>query len=373
MMTNPSMFRMDQPFLCQLPDEILQDRIIALLPLADKAALRCTSKLLYDISTRPFYRHISLSVIPQIIKCCKVLIGKPAFAGVVREFIISSPQRRLDGPLFVSFLRLFRRTVVLLHRVTVLELNIFVGITDGPVPLILSEHCLFPLLRVLRILDMSILSPAFLHHHPTLEHLGLKQILCPCELPVSDANRVFVPRLRTFIGPFKLLPFLIPNSAVFHAALMCGHILPGQRWVNLMMCLRKSRSPIWIFECHMRAFQKDMMFSMSYLPELRVLRLLDQYVWTEREVRDMLLGLGALKTVLPNLRHLESIELLLIKGPPNLIPNVDVIRNIISDFGENCPSLKHMAMYGLVWKRQSNNDWTQVTHGGPIEISISIA
>ena len=58
----------------------------------------------------------------------------------------------------------------------------------------------------------------------------------------------------------------------------------------------------------------------------------------------MLLGLGALKTVLPNLRHLESIELLLIKGPPNLIPNVDVIRNIISDFGENCPSLKHMAM-----------------------------
>ena len=297
------MFRSDQPFLCQLPDEILQDRIITLLPLADQAALRCTSKLLYDISTRPFYRHVSLSAIPQIIKLCKVLTAKPAFASAVREFIVSSPKcvingnehsvlpdriprlsnirRRLDGPLFISFLRIFSRTVALLHRVTILELNIFVGITNGPVPLILSEKCMFPLLRVLRILDISILSPAFLHRHPTLEHLGLKQILCPCETLFSEANRVFFPKLRTFIGPVKLLPFIIPNSAVFHAALMCGHILPEQRWVNLMLCLRKSRSPIWIFECHMRAFQQNMMFSMSYLPELRVLRLLDKYVWTE--------------------------------------------------------------------------------------------
>jgi hypothetical protein len=184
---------------------------------------------------------------------------------------------------------------------------------------------------------------------------------------------VFFPKLRTFIGPVKLLPFIIPNSAVFHAALMCGHILPEQRWVNLMLCLRKSRSPIWIFECHMRAFQQNMMFSMSYLPELRVLRLLDKYVWTEPEARDMLLGLGALKAVLPHLRHLESIELLLVKGPPNLIPNVNFVRGLVSDFGENCPSLKHMAMYGLVWKRQSNNDWTQVAHVGAIEILIPIA
>jgi hypothetical protein len=58
----------------------------------------------------------------------------------------------------------------------------------------------------------------------------------------------------------------------------------------------------------------------------------------------MLLGLGALKAVLPHLRHLESIELLLVKGPPNLIPNVNFVRGLVSDFGENCPSLKHMAM-----------------------------
>jgi hypothetical protein len=58
----------------------------------------------------------------------------------------------------------------------------------------------------------------------------------------------------------------------------------------------------------------------------------------------MLVGLGALKRVLPQLRHLQSIELLLVEGPPNLRPNTEQILGIVSDFGDNCPSLKHMAM-----------------------------
>jgi hypothetical protein len=162
-----------------------------------------------------------------------------------------------------------------------IDLNIFLGISDGRFPLILGEQCMFPLLRELKVLDMSLLSPSFLHRHPTLEYLGLRQILCPCELPPEHRGGVS-PKLRTFIGPFKLLPLVIPNSAVFHAGLMCGHILPMQRWVNLMLCLRQSRAPIWVFECHMRAFQKDMMLTMGhYLPDLRVLRLLDKHVWTE--------------------------------------------------------------------------------------------
>lgn len=87
------MFRKDQPFLCQLPDEILQDRIIALLPPADQAALRRTSKLLYDITTRPLYRYVSLSTIPQILKFCIVLTAKPAFAGAVRAFVVTGRPR----------------------------------------------------------------------------------------------------------------------------------------------------------------------------------------------------------------------------------------------------------------------------------------
>jgi hypothetical protein len=104
----------------------------------------------------------------------------------------------------------------------------------------------------------------------------------------------------------------------------------------------------------------------------------------------MLNGLGALKTVLPQLRHLQSIELLLIDAPPNLIPNTDLIQGVVLDFGYHCPSLKHMAMCewlfffllntsakrvlildGLVWARQEKNVWRQVTHGGRIQIAIA--
>ena len=87
----PSMFRRDQPLLHQLPDEVLQDRIITLLPSSDQAAVRRTSKLLYNVSTRPFFRYLSLSEIPQIVKCCKVLTAKPEFADAVRELIVVGP------------------------------------------------------------------------------------------------------------------------------------------------------------------------------------------------------------------------------------------------------------------------------------------
>jgi hypothetical protein len=84
------MFRKDQPFLYQLPDEVLQDRIIALLSTTDQAAVRRTSKLLYNISTHSFYRYLLLSDVPQILKCCRVLVAKPAFAKAVRLFVISN-------------------------------------------------------------------------------------------------------------------------------------------------------------------------------------------------------------------------------------------------------------------------------------------
>jgi hypothetical protein len=58
----------------------------------------------------------------------------------------------------------------------------------------------------------------------------------------------------------------------------------------------------------------------------------------------MLVGLSALKTVLPQLRHLQSIELLLVERPPEVFPNAELIQTIVSDFGDSCPSLKHMAM-----------------------------
>ena len=86
------MFRKGQPLLHQLPDEVLQDRIITLLPSADQAAVRRTSKLLYNMSTRPFFRYLSLSEIPQIVKCCKVLTAKPEFADAVRELIVAGPR-----------------------------------------------------------------------------------------------------------------------------------------------------------------------------------------------------------------------------------------------------------------------------------------
>ena len=170
-------------------------------------------------------------------------------------------RRKFDGPIFRSFMDIFSQTIPLLHGVTRLHLNIFIEIAEGFVPIILGEHCVFPQLRELRLLDMGILSPAFLRRHPTLEHLALGQILCPCELaPLGELTGI-VPKLKTFLGPFKLLPHVIPNSTVFHVGLMCGHILPGQRWVNLMLCLRKSRAPIWVFECHMRAFQVLIVYS----------------------------------------------------------------------------------------------------------------
>jgi len=56
----------------------------------------------------------------------------------------------------------------------------------------------------------------------------------------------------------------------------------------------------------------------------------------------MLLGFSALKEILPQLQHLQSIELLLVEGPPNLSPNTQEIQGIVSSFRDDCLSLKHM-------------------------------
>ena len=91
-MTPPrSMFRRDRPILFQLPDEILQDRIMTLIPRPDLASLRLTSKLMYTLSTRSLYRILDFKSPAQIVKCCKVLIANPAYAELVRVFDICGP------------------------------------------------------------------------------------------------------------------------------------------------------------------------------------------------------------------------------------------------------------------------------------------
>ena len=46
---------MDQCFFYKLPNEILQDKLMVLLPQSDLAAIRRASTLLYDLSTRALY------------------------------------------------------------------------------------------------------------------------------------------------------------------------------------------------------------------------------------------------------------------------------------------------------------------------------
>jgi hypothetical protein len=80
-------------FLYDLPDEILHDQIVHMLPQSDLAALRRASKLFYDFSTRPLYRRISLTKLPQLVKCCKTLTN-PNFnaAELVHAFMIDIPK-----------------------------------------------------------------------------------------------------------------------------------------------------------------------------------------------------------------------------------------------------------------------------------------
>lgn len=186
-------------------------------------------------------------------------------------------RRQLNSSMLPSCLRLFSRTVRLLRRVVHLDLNVFIGMGS---PFILDDSCEFSRLRNLKLSDMSVISPSFLRRHQMLEHLAVRHIICPCEAPLSTTHMIHLPNLKSYIGPLKLIPLIIPGSSICHAGLLCGHNLPASRWVGLMLHLRQSRAPIWVFECHMRAFQKDMMFAIGkYLPDLRVLRLVDQYVW----------------------------------------------------------------------------------------------
>ena len=79
---------MDQCFLYQLPNEILQDKVMVLLPQSDLAVIRRTSTLLYDLSTRALYRRISVTKPSQLVKCCKTLVDTKLRVEMVHEFVI---------------------------------------------------------------------------------------------------------------------------------------------------------------------------------------------------------------------------------------------------------------------------------------------
>jgi hypothetical protein len=88
---------MDQCFLYKLPNEILQDKLMVLLPKSDLAAIHRASTLLYDLSTRALYRRISLTKSSQLVRCCKTLVGTNFRVEVVHEFVIDIPRSVCPG------------------------------------------------------------------------------------------------------------------------------------------------------------------------------------------------------------------------------------------------------------------------------------
>jgi hypothetical protein len=84
--------RMDQCILYQLPNEILQDKLMVILSQSDLAAIRQASTLLYDLSTRALYRRIYLTRPSQVVKCCKTLVDTKFHVEVTHEFVIDIPR-----------------------------------------------------------------------------------------------------------------------------------------------------------------------------------------------------------------------------------------------------------------------------------------
>lgn len=277
---------------------------------------------------------------------------------------------------------------------------------------LLDGHNDFPHIRKLTISDMRVISTRFLKRHPTLEDIAVSQMLCACTLPATEQFSIRMPNLRTFIGPIKIAPNLVPGSRIYHVGLICGHLLPNDRWFDVIMRMSLSRARILVFECHIWAFQSGMMLALGqYLTDLRVLRLLDRHVWTEpvnyllttsviltntnfvswglfQDVLQMRMGLTALRSVLPRMRHLQAIDMVLIDRPSNVTFNHDKMHKVVEDFGEACPSLRHVAacksffcsniknrvdgyalnVGGVSWSRHTDNVWKRIT--GPTCIQI---
>ena len=57
----------------------------------------------------------------------------------------------------------------------------------------------------------------------------------------------------------------------------------------------------------------------------------------------MRIGLTALRSILPRMRQLQAIDIVLIDRPPNITFNHDSMHRLVEDFGEVCPSLRHVA------------------------------
>ena len=102
----------------------------------------------------------------------------------------------------------------------------------------------------------------------------------------------------------------------------------------------------------------------------------------------MRIGLTALRSVLPRMRHLQAIDMVLIDRPSNVTFNHDSMHKLVEDFGEACPSLRHVAacksfplfeynnyiddsvldVGGVSWSRENENIWKRIT--GPTCIQI---
>ena len=88
---------MNQCRLYRLPNEILQDKLMVLLPQSDLAVIRRASKLLYDLSTRALYRRITLVKPSALVKCCKALMDENFRVEMVHEFWINIPRSAYTG------------------------------------------------------------------------------------------------------------------------------------------------------------------------------------------------------------------------------------------------------------------------------------
>jgi hypothetical protein len=276
---------MDQCLLYQLPNEILQDKLMALLPQTNLAAIRQASRLLHDLSTRVLYRRITLVKPSQFVKCCKVLMDTKFHVELVHEFVVNFLRfahivlaillRRLTllsrVDLLPSMIRLLMGTLKCLCFLRLLYVQIK---PHNGIQAVVDACLTFPYLRSLGLGRTFHVDGSFLQSLSNLEYLDFALT----ELSVSDTEQYLscpFPRLKGYIGFATHIPCFIPGSAVRTTIIRCSILLPGAHWIELMACLRQSTVPIKEFSVGPLALQTDMIMTIpDYIPDLHVLILM---------------------------------------------------------------------------------------------------
>ena len=84
--------KMVQSLLYWLPNDILQDNFMPLLPQGDLAAICTSSKLLYHLANCALYQHIVLVKPLQLVRCCKTLMDTHFHVELVHKLCIDFPR-----------------------------------------------------------------------------------------------------------------------------------------------------------------------------------------------------------------------------------------------------------------------------------------